>query len=338
MTWRNTMGVRHPDDPRCTLPELAGELGGRQLGNHSRCGRLPPGARSGSRSCGRGQVVHRDRRSCVPPSGAFGRSSGAECRGSRRALRSLELRLDELEREERAVAQWAQRRLQGKLGGPGHSLERYPAGDRVSRHIRQRRADVSGAGAVQRPWCRQCAGQALTGARSSSPRTGARRRPGHRRGGVRGRRAGPARQKCPGTPHRPRDRRPTPAGTARLPGPGKACWVSRTGTDEHLKPGGPGRRLAMPTTPGCLYQHTRGIAWSGPRRCPSQCSDQDTHDRRPFGVVHRGVSTSARISANMRRFSTRTSAWRLVTPPAAPPRPGSRAGRARANHANQAPR
>lgn len=53
---------------------------------------------------------------------------------------------------------------------------------------------------------------------------------------------------------------------ARLARQGRAVPVAGwSGTDEHVKPGGPGRRLTMPTTPGYLYQHACGTVRSRPR-------------------------------------------------------------------------
>ena len=45
------------------------------------------------------------------------------------ALRRLELRLDELEQEERVVTRWARRRRQGQFAGPAASTNPDNSGD-----------------------------------------------------------------------------------------------------------------------------------------------------------------------------------------------------------------
>jgi len=122
VTWRNTMGVRHPDDPRCTLPELA------PANSAAANSAITPAAAAYRRALEAG-VAHAVADRSFTVIDAELRATERRLRAIERrrvpwleeALRSLELRLDELEREERVVARWAQRRLQGKLGGPASS-------------------------------------------------------------------------------------------------------------------------------------------------------------------------------------------------------------------------
>lgn len=109
--WRNTMGVLHPGEPRCELPELppAEEAAGN--------GAIAPAAEA-----------HRAALVAAADYGALDRSYRllerelAETARRRRgveqrripsleaALRLLELRLEELEREERVIGRWARTR------------------------------------------------------------------------------------------------------------------------------------------------------------------------------------------------------------------------------------
>jgi V/A-type H+-transporting ATPase subunit D len=117
--WRNTMGVSHPDDPHCTLPLLGATAAA--AGNSA----IAPAAAAFRRALEAG-VAH----SAADSSFVL---LDRELSATRRRLRAierhrvpvleealgrLELRLDELEREERVVTRWAQRRLHGELGGP----------------------------------------------------------------------------------------------------------------------------------------------------------------------------------------------------------------------------
>ncbi|HUZ20263.1 MAG TPA: V-type ATP synthase subunit D [Acidimicrobiales bacterium] len=109
--WRSTMGVRHPGEPRCELgilPPVAAAAAG---------GAVAPAAAAYRRALEAG-VAH-------AAADASFRIIDAELRATERRLRALErrrlpalenelrslvLRLDELEREERVATRWAQRR------------------------------------------------------------------------------------------------------------------------------------------------------------------------------------------------------------------------------------
>jgi len=109
--WRNTMGVAHPGDPRCRLPTLP-----------------PAEAAAGNAAVAPAAAACRRALEAAVAHAAVERSYrllDAELRATERrrraiehhrlpalegALRRLELRLDELEREERVVSRWAQRR------------------------------------------------------------------------------------------------------------------------------------------------------------------------------------------------------------------------------------
>ncbi len=119
VTWRNTMGVRHPDDPRCELPEL--EPADAAAADAA----VAPAAAAYRQALEAGvayAVVDKSFAMLDEELHATERRHRAiERRRVPRledALRRLELRLEELEREERVVTRWAQRRLQGKLAGP----------------------------------------------------------------------------------------------------------------------------------------------------------------------------------------------------------------------------
>lgn len=110
LPWRNTMGVIHPGDPRCSLPTLA-----------------PTEAAAGNAAVAPAAVAYRQALEAAVTHGATERSYrllDAELRATERrrlaiehhrlpaledALRRLELRLDELEREEGVVVRWAKR-------------------------------------------------------------------------------------------------------------------------------------------------------------------------------------------------------------------------------------
>ena len=120
VTWRNTMGVRHPEDPRCELPALG------PADSAASNAAVAPAAASYRRALEAGVA-----RAVADTSFAV---LDAELHATERRLRAierrrvplledglrrLELHLDELEREERVVTRWAQHRLQGELGGSG---------------------------------------------------------------------------------------------------------------------------------------------------------------------------------------------------------------------------
>ena len=116
--WRSTVGVRHPDDPHCTLPVLG------PADSAAANAAIAPAAASYRRA--------------LEAATAFAVADASlalietELRATERRLRAierrripmledalhgLELRLDEYEREERIATRWAQRRIQGTLGG-----------------------------------------------------------------------------------------------------------------------------------------------------------------------------------------------------------------------------
>jgi len=120
VTWRNTMGVRHPDDPRCSLPTLApAEAAAANAA-------VTPAAASYRRALEAG-VAYAVADTSFNVLDLELRDTERRLRAIERrrvplledGLRRLELHLDELEREERVVTRWAQRRRQGELGGPG---------------------------------------------------------------------------------------------------------------------------------------------------------------------------------------------------------------------------
>jgi V/A-type H+/Na+-transporting ATPase subunit D len=111
ITWRNTMGVRHPDDPRCSLevlPPVAGAAWNAAVGPAAAAYReaLEAGAAHA--------VADRSWRIVGAELHATERRLRAMERhrlpGLEEALRRLELRLEELERQERVVTRWAERR------------------------------------------------------------------------------------------------------------------------------------------------------------------------------------------------------------------------------------
>jgi V/A-type H+-transporting ATPase subunit D len=109
--WRNTMGVRHPEDARCDLPLLA-----------------PAAIAAGNAALAPAAQAHREAlEAAVAASVAVTarRRIEAELQATQRrlrgierhriprleeALRELQFRLDELEREERVVTRWARER------------------------------------------------------------------------------------------------------------------------------------------------------------------------------------------------------------------------------------
>jgi len=120
VTWRNTMGVRHPDDPRCALPTLA------PVDAAAANSAVAPAAASYRRALEAG-VAYAVADTSFALLDVELRATERRLRAIERrrmpllkeALRRLELHLDELEREERVVTRWAQRRRQGELGRPG---------------------------------------------------------------------------------------------------------------------------------------------------------------------------------------------------------------------------
>ena len=119
VAWRNTMGVRHPDDPRCDLPELGPSDAA------ATNAAVAPAAASYRRALEAAVAYAVADASFAVLDGELRATERRHRAIERRrvppledALRRLELRLDELEREERVVTRWAKRRLQGKLGGP----------------------------------------------------------------------------------------------------------------------------------------------------------------------------------------------------------------------------
>jgi len=116
--WRNTMGVVHPGEPGCTLPALP-----------------PSEAAAGNAAIAPAAVAQRDALLAAAAFGALDRSHHlltVELRATQRrrraiertripsleaALERLELRLDELEREERVVNRWARQRYGPVVGG-----------------------------------------------------------------------------------------------------------------------------------------------------------------------------------------------------------------------------
>ncbi len=126
--WRNTMGVRHPDEPRCSLVPLS-----------------PAEAAAGNAAMAPASAAYRRALEAAVAYAAADtawRLLNEDLRVTNRRLRAierhripalddalhrLELQLDEIEREEQVVTRWAQRRHQGQLNGPAGA-----AGDRVS--------------------------------------------------------------------------------------------------------------------------------------------------------------------------------------------------------------
>jgi len=109
--WRNTMGVRHPGDPRCTLPVLAPAQAA--VGNAA----IAPAAEA-YRHALEAAVAHGATAMSLRVIDAELHSTERRQRAIQRhriptledTLHQLELHLDELEREERVVTRWAQRR------------------------------------------------------------------------------------------------------------------------------------------------------------------------------------------------------------------------------------
>jgi V/A-type H+/Na+-transporting ATPase subunit D len=116
ISWRNTMGTRHPDEARCELPALTPAAAA------SSNAAIAPAAAAHGRAL-RAAAEH------AVASAAL-REVEIELASTQRRLRAIEhhrlpalqrqlhdlvLRLDELEREERLIARWAKRRGGGVL-------------------------------------------------------------------------------------------------------------------------------------------------------------------------------------------------------------------------------
>ena len=119
VAWRNTMGVQHPDQPRCALPSLS------PIEAAAANAAVAPASASYRRAL--------EAAVAFAAADASWRLLDAELHATDRRLRAierhrlpalgdalhrLELRLDELEQEERVVTRWAQRRRRGQLAGP----------------------------------------------------------------------------------------------------------------------------------------------------------------------------------------------------------------------------
>lgn len=109
--WRNTMGVLHPGDPRCSFPELPGTEGA--AGN----GAIPPAADAYRAALEAAAVYAAADRSFLLLEAEL-RSTARRRRGVEHhripsletSLHQLELRLEEIEREERVVGRWVRER------------------------------------------------------------------------------------------------------------------------------------------------------------------------------------------------------------------------------------
>jgi V/A-type H+-transporting ATPase subunit D len=122
--WRNTMGVWHPDEPRCTLAVLS-----------------PAGAAAANAAVGPAAASYRKALEAAVAHAAMDTSwrlLNVELRATERRLRAIErrrlpaledtlhrldLRLDELEREERVVTRWARGHRQEQIFGPASAGE-----------------------------------------------------------------------------------------------------------------------------------------------------------------------------------------------------------------------
>ena len=112
VAWRNTMGVSHPDRAACELPELTPP---EVVAANAAYGPAADAHRRALQAAVDAAVVNDARRRIATELAATQR----RLRGIERhripaldeALRTLALRLDELEREERVVTRWAQRHV-----------------------------------------------------------------------------------------------------------------------------------------------------------------------------------------------------------------------------------
>lgn len=125
LSWRQTMGVRHPDQPVVHVAELPPADSAA-----SNSAVLP--ASAAYRGALEAAVSHAVTTASYEMLDAELAAAQRRHRAIERrrvplledTLRRLELRLDELEREERVVTRWAQQRQQGRLGGPAARLVR----------------------------------------------------------------------------------------------------------------------------------------------------------------------------------------------------------------------
>ena len=113
VSWRNTMGARHPDEARCVLPDLA-----------------PAESAAANAALGPAAAAYRRALALaveVAVAETARQNIGTELQATQRrvrgierhripalqdALRVLDLQLEELEREERVVTRWARRKLE----------------------------------------------------------------------------------------------------------------------------------------------------------------------------------------------------------------------------------
>jgi V/A-type H+/Na+-transporting ATPase subunit D len=112
--WRNTMGVWHPGDPRCDTAVLA------PVESAAANAAVAPAARAYRRALEAAAAHAATERSWSALSHELRETERRRQAIERRrlpsledSLRRLELRLDELEREERVVTRWAKRRHRG---------------------------------------------------------------------------------------------------------------------------------------------------------------------------------------------------------------------------------
>lgn len=118
VAWTNTMGVMHPEEPRCALPALPAAAGA------AANGAVPPAADAHRRAI-EAAVAHAAVDASWRVLDAELRSTERHVRAIERhripalesALRRLELLLEELEREERVVTRWAEQRREGGSAG-----------------------------------------------------------------------------------------------------------------------------------------------------------------------------------------------------------------------------
>jgi len=119
VTWRNTMGVRHPGTPTATFVALP------PASAAAPNAAVAPAAAAYRRAL-EAALAHAETDASWRLIDAELRANDRRLRAIERhrlpaledALRRLQLRLDELEQQERVVTRWAQRRRQGSLAGP----------------------------------------------------------------------------------------------------------------------------------------------------------------------------------------------------------------------------
>lgn len=111
LSWRHTMGVTHPEDAQCDLPELApAEVAASNAA-------IGPAASAYRRALelAVGVAVAQTAMQCIDVELQATQRRLRGIKGKRvpaleGALRTLELQLEELEREDRVVTRWAQQR------------------------------------------------------------------------------------------------------------------------------------------------------------------------------------------------------------------------------------